>query len=486
MYFCWAATRQLAPAHPQWAVVAAAGVALLPQFGFNSATAGNDSAVLCWGMAAFYTWFRALRDPRFDRWGWRMGGLCGLAILSKLSGLVLLPGLALVIALRAGGQTRPTGSNDGAGRAALRLATGAGLALLLLCGPWILRNLWLYGEPTGTAAIFHFYQGKFGALHLADATSRAVFVLTTRFSFVGVFGWMNVPLPPAAYTQADYVAVVLLGLSTVAVLRRVPLAARLRQAAVIMALVTITLLVTYIQFNVTVGSQAQGRYLFLALLPFALLATAGLYTLSPRGRWRTLALSALLIWLAVLDTTSLALVHYTYDGGDDPQLPPPRTTVSRGAVLTTLVQRFAVPPYQPGGAATFSDVPPDDPRFAVAETAHHAGIISGYACGGLNEPCNTTQQPALRPDNAVNRQQFAQLLVAAAGWPVQSPVLPTFADVPVKSTFYPAIETAVYHGALHGYPCGLPGEPCDDQHRPYFRPRFNLRQDDSMAALAAP
>jgi len=486
VYFCWAAMRQLAPAHPQWAVAAAATVALLPQFGFNSATAANDSAALCCGMAAFYSWFRALRDPTFDRWGGLMGGICGLAILSKLSGAVLLPGLALVLGLRAAGQARQTGSKRDAWRAALRQAIGAGLALLLLCGPWIIRNLWLYGEPTGTAAMFRFYHGIFGTVQLADATQRQAFAQATWKTSVGVFGWLSVILPQALYSQAGYVVIILLGLSSVAILRRAPLGALLRQAAAIMALVTLTLLASYIQFSVAVSGQPQGRYLFLALLPVALLATAGLYTLPPRGRRRNLALSALLIWLAVLDTTSLALVRYSYDGGDDPYLPPPRTTISRGAVLATLLQRFALPSYQPVGAATFSDVPPADPRFAVAETAHHAGIISGYACGGLNEPCDAARRPALRLDNAVNRRQFAQLLVTAAGWPLRSPVTPTFTDLPAGTVFYPAIETAVYHGALHGYPCGAPGEPCDDQRRPYFRPSFNTRHDDSVAALAVP
>ena len=490
VYFCWAAMRQLAPTHPQWAVATAAAIALLPQFGFNSASASNDSAALCCGMAAFYTWFRALRDPRFDHWGWRMGGLCGLAILSKLSGGVLLPGLALVLVLRAAGQVPPAARKQATWRAVLRQGVGAGGALLLICGPWIIRNLWLYGEPTGTAAILRFYQGKFGLLQLTDSSSRAMFMQSTGESFVGRFGWLNIALPSDFYSQATGIALLLLSASSMAALIQARHWTRIgklpKQATILMLLVTLTLLVFYIQFSAAVGTQAQGRYLFLALLPMALLATAGLYTLPPQGRWRNLALSALLIWLAVLDTTSLALVRYTYNGGEDPHFPPPRISISRGEALAMLVQRFALHPYQPVGVSTFSDLLPTDSRFPIAETAHRAGIISGYPCGGMNEPCEATHRPALRPDDPITRQQFAQLLVAAADWPLRSPALPTFADVPTGAALYPAIETAGYHSALHGYPCGLPGEPCDDARRPYFRPSFNLRQDDAFAALAGP
>jgi hypothetical protein len=32
------------------------------------------------------------------------------------------------------------------------------------------------------------------------------------------------------------------------------------------------------------------------------------------------------------------------------------------------------------------------------------------------------------------------------------------------------MEQLATKGIISGYPCGGPGEPCDEQNRPYFRP----------------
>jgi hypothetical protein len=52
----------------------------------------------------------------------------------------------------------------------------------------------------------------------------------------------------------------------------------------------------------------------------------------------------------------------------------------------------------------------------------------------------------------------------------------TFADVPVFSTFWLYVERLLLNrpGAMGGYVCGGPGEPCDGQDRPYFRPNNPL------------
>ena len=81
VFFSWAAMRELAPRHAMWAVGGAAVIALLPEFCFNNARAGNDSLAYCFGAAAFYVWFRGLRKPGYDRWMLRAGAAVGLAIV---------------------------------------------------------------------------------------------------------------------------------------------------------------------------------------------------------------------------------------------------------------------------------------------------------------------------------------------------------------------------------------------------------------------
>jgi hypothetical protein len=49
-----------------------------------------------------------------------------------------------------------------------------------------------------------------------------------------------------------------------------------------------------------------------------------------------------------------------------------------------------------------------------------------------------------------------------------------FTDVPPGNTFYTFINSLYIDDIISGYPCGGPGEPCDGQHRPYYRPGNNV------------
>jgi hypothetical protein len=65
------------------------------------------------------------------------------------------------------------------------------------------------------------------------------------------------------------------------------------------------------------------------------------------------------------------------------------------------------------------------------------------------------------------------MVTISQGWPVVVPNSPTFADVPrdpSDTSLYAYIETAAARGIISGYACGGPGEPCDGQQRPFYRP----------------
>lgn len=49
-----------------------------------------------------------------------------------------------------------------------------------------------------------------------------------------------------------------------------------------------------------------------------------------------------------------------------------------------------------------------------------------------------------------------------------------FSDVRPSSPFFARLPSLACRALIAGYPCGGPGEPCDSQHRPYFRPNNNL------------
>ena len=50
----------------------------------------------------------------------------------------------------------------------------------------------------------------------------------------------------------------------------------------------------------------------------------------------------------------------------------------------------------------------------------------------------------------------------------------TFTDVPPDSTFYSYIRCLACRDIVNGYPCGGPGEPCNGNSDPYFRPGNNV------------
>lgn len=132
--------RQVAPARPRLALAVAAITAFNPHFIYISSVVNNDAAAVC--LCTFALWL-ALRMEREAglRWGnlVSLGIVLGLALLSKVSALALLPLIALAVAL--------VWLRERDLRAALvRGSVVLGLAALV-GGWWYGRNLALYGDP---------------------------------------------------------------------------------------------------------------------------------------------------------------------------------------------------------------------------------------------------------------------------------------------------------------------------------------------------
>ena len=124
----------------------------------------------------------------------------------------------------------------------------------------------------------------------------------------------------------------------------------------------------------------------------------------------------------------------------------------------------------------FSDVPLGSPFYQYIWCLTQRGALSGYA------------DDTYRPGAAITRSQIAKILTSAAAFtgPIPSGQQ-TFADVPPADPFYVFVERAAAHGLVSGYACGGPGEPCDDQHHPYFRGGANVTRGQlaKMTAIAA-
>jgi hypothetical protein len=106
------------------------------------------------------------------------------------------------------------------------------------------------------------------------------------------------------------------------------------------------------------------------------------------------------------------------------------------------------------------------------------GIVGGYPCGGNNpetglpEPCGETDSPYYRTANLITRGQISKMVSEASGLNA-SPGPQIYEDVAADSPFFVWINRLSAAGVMGGYPCGSPGEPCEDGNRPYFRPGAN-------------
>ncbi len=149
--------REVFPAWPQVTLAAAALNAALPMFTFISGTVNNDN--LANMLAGLLTWqvMRLGRKDAAPSW-WTYAGLgvlAGAALLTKLSlGLLaLLVALALLRLSILRRDWRPLVVGG---------AISGGVALAL-AGWWYLRNMQLYGDPTGLNVFVQIIGGGAGA-----------------------------------------------------------------------------------------------------------------------------------------------------------------------------------------------------------------------------------------------------------------------------------------------------------------------------------
>ena len=284
----YGAGRVVWPADPGRALLAVALVAFLPQFNFLHSAISNDPLIVLLSAAALaqllWWWVRG-----GGRWRLLLLGLTlGLAILSKMAGLLLLLYALGFVALRA--------LRDGATwRQGLAAALRDGLWLLLPAGAvagWLLwRNWALYGDVTATSQFIALAGGDRGYT-LAQVLGESGGLLR---SLVAVFGWMNVAPPGWVYGVWAGLGLLALGGGVLTLAGRAvprpgaggPAGWRAALAsgwflALLLALWVGLVYAGLVQF-MRHTPAAQGRLLFPALLPLALGLAWGLAQL--RRHW---------------------------------------------------------------------------------------------------------------------------------------------------------------------------------------------------------
>ncbi len=137
------------------------------------------------------------------------------------------------------------------------------------------------------------------------------------------------------------------------------------------------------------------------------------------------------------------------------------------------------------GPRIFEDVDLANTFYTWINRLSNRGFMSGYACGTIpEEPCNAPDnRPYFRPFANATRGQLAKIVANTAGV-TGTPTGQFYADVAETQPFYLWIMRLTNTGVMSGYPCGGPGEPCDDQQRPYFRPFNNVTRGQASKIVA--
>lgn len=279
---------------PEVALVATAFAALLPMNIALNGAVSNDPLLYC-----LCTWTLALVVHGIrDGWSTKLvvgvGILTGLAILTKTTGVALLPILLIALFLPGAKKIKPV------------QAAMAVVAILVVAGPWLVRNQSLYGDPFAMSAFNQAFVNSPQASAFIESAGALgywqdwVFNWTAH-SFVGVFGYMDIWLTNTTLrsgSQGLYQITWLLMAAAVIgwVMGLAKGEKSDRPIHILLTIFTFIIVVLFIGFNAKYF-QAQARYLFPAIGPISCAVGFGLTSLL-RKRW-TAALAAVVLILGI-------------------------------------------------------------------------------------------------------------------------------------------------------------------------------------------
>lgn len=193
--------RTIVPGRHGLALTAAAIVAFNPMFLFIAGSVNNDNLIV--PLATFIVWRLAVMLHRGWPARWEvplLGIVLGLAALTKLSGLALLPLAAGVLTLIA--------ARHRAWCPWLSWGLTLAASLAAIAGWWYVRNWQLYGDPTGLNMMLEIAGRRPGGFGLQDLLAEFE---RFRLSYWGVFGGFNVIAPRWVYRIYDGLALAALG-----------------------------------------------------------------------------------------------------------------------------------------------------------------------------------------------------------------------------------------------------------------------------------
>jgi 4-amino-4-deoxy-L-arabinose transferase-like glycosyltransferase len=262
VYFCYLAGTE-STGKSSTGLLVGGLVAFLPQFTFRGMNVSSDALLAMCSAAATYLIIRMMRRG----FAWRDGVLGALAmaaaILTKESAIFFPAPFALAMWYdKARSRTK-----------LVRLAVLGALTLVIVC-PWLIHNQHAHGD----LLLRHTMRQTLGdLLHVKPLWSRYFIIDFPKYltaSFIGDFGYFNVPLPVWAYILY-FLFLALAALSWLRAVVRGQIDRRL--SAVLLTIIVLNLMVV-IDLNLSFD-QPQGRYMFPALAAIAVLLGLGFESL---------------------------------------------------------------------------------------------------------------------------------------------------------------------------------------------------------------
>lgn len=300
VWLAWAIVRAAWPNRRGVALGAAALVAFNPMFLYMAGAINNDVIAAFSGAAVLYGCVRVFRSEEglTWRWGLALGGLYGLALMSKFNLAAVLLIIEVTLAW--------TAWKRGQGRQWVVVNTLLVVTVAVVAGWWFVRNQLLYGEPTGFLEVTELWGVRDPRESFGLAWSELPYAWTTLW---GRFGFGQIPLPEIIYNG-------LLWLTTAGLAGAVIGFVRHRSERFLLLLPALdVVLFLAVLFNYMLVSPAgpNGRFFFPGLAGLAVLVAYGLGEIENvltqrRGEAKTQRIKDVLTALFGLGMVALALV----------------------------------------------------------------------------------------------------------------------------------------------------------------------------------
>jgi 4-amino-4-deoxy-L-arabinose transferase-like glycosyltransferase len=301
--------RELFPQRRALAVGSAALVAFNPMFLFINASVHDDPLANLMAAGVLCVTARILARGATVRRAAVLGLLVGLAVLTKLTCLLVVPTVGLALLYR-------IWFDRGGWRQLLQVGAVVAAVALLVGGWWFVRNQVLYGDPTSMGRQVETWEDERPDGPDVIAALRELGFL--HDSAWGAFGYGQIPMPGWVYGLARLLGLVAVGGLILFWIRR--RAGRLDWEQPPLALLIVlsgplvVFLIVFVRM-ISIDTANFGRYLFVSLAFLAPLYVLGLseWARSPARRWLPLGLA----------TATLALALFALLGVLRPAYAPP-------------------------------------------------------------------------------------------------------------------------------------------------------------------